>query len=127
MPLWQEEKLQTIKYVDDNTLQEKNNMENADLDVETGGRIKHAPRTQNIFRTIVHRAEESDMQIDPKKTTMLCISKAATYKARAFILDQNGERIDSVDTLKVLGFYFSSRHNMQAQVDAIVLKFTQKL
>ena len=127
MPLWQEEKLQTVNYVDDNTLHEKNNMENAEVDKETGDRIKDAPRTQNTFRTIVHRAGEADMQINPQKTTMICISDAATYTARAFILDQNGEQIDSVDTLKVLGFHFSSKPNMQAQLDAIVSKITQKL
>lgn len=65
MPPWQNEKLQTVKYVDDNTLHEKINMENAEVDEDTGDRVKHAPRTQNTFRTVIHRAGEADMQINP--------------------------------------------------------------
>ena len=125
-PVCQEEKIQNVKYVDDNVVHEKINMENADV-TAPGERTKQAFRTQNLIRVIVHNAEEAEMLVNPKKTVMLCISDAASYKAKAFILDHEGEVVESQDHLKVLGFHFSNRPNMQAQVDSIIGKFTRKL
>ena len=102
-------------------------METAEHMQGTSIKRKHAKRSQNVVRTIVHCAEDSDMVINAKKTRMLCISAATSYEAKAYILDNEGQEIESGSSLKILGFHFSSAPNMQAQVDSIIGKFNRKL
>ena len=40
------------------------------------------------------------MTVNTSKTAMLCISDAMLYKARVFIEDGNGERVDSGETMR---------------------------
>lgn len=121
---WIVEKLQVVKYFGDNSVHEKINMENAEPIPGTNIKKKHSPRTQNLVRTVVHVAEDSSMQINAKKTKMLCISDAASCTASAYTIDHNEGEIHSKSTLKVLGLTFSAKPSMQAQVDAIVQKIT---
>ena len=60
------ELIRVLKYVDDNVLIEKLNFDT----IRTDGylfRLKHAIRTQNGFRRIVHQAESVGMKVHPGK------------------------------------------------------------
>ena len=61
------------------------------------------------------------------KTMVLCVSDSCMYKAAAFIKDEQGSEIDSVDYLKILGVHFSSRPNMSAQLEAIYKKSSARI
>ena len=122
LPVWQTEPLYVLKYVDDNVIIEKLNFD----PVPTGGdgtRVKHAVRTQNLFRLIVHEAEMRGMRVNGKKTKALLISELKSYLPKAFFNDENGDQIKAGETMTILGFTFSSDVGMGAQVEAIRKKF----
>ena len=58
------------------------------------------------------------MIVNRAKTKILCISDAQTYKARGYLLDSDGNRLDSGPTMKVLGFHLDSRPSVHAHVRA---------
>ena len=125
LPPWRVEPLQVLKFVDDNVVQEKINFDS----VPTDGfsfRVKHAARTQNLTHGIVHEALARGLKVNNAKTTALCISEVKGYIPKAFIFDLDGNQIKSGNTMKLLGFHFSSDVGMQAQVDAIRRKFFAK-
>ena len=126
LPPWQQTLIQVLKYVDDNVLHEKANFEFVETD-EMFRRIKHFVRTQNLFRRVVGQAEDKGMQVNALKTNLMCISDASSYTACGFIEDSEGTRIESTDSMKILGFYFSSKPDMSAQVEAIQRKFRTRL
>ena len=82
-------------------------------------RVKHAVQAQNVFRHLVRKAEAIGMKVNAAKTTMVCFSDAAAYKADAYIEDEDGNRIGCQDRMKALGMRFSNRPDMGAHVDWI--------
>ena len=90
-------------------------------------RVKHAVPLQNVFRHIVQRAEAKRMLVNTLKTTLLCISDATSYKADAYIQDDNGNQIGSSNQSKVLGFTLSDRPGAHGHVDALRRQFRQRL
>ena len=114
--------LQVLKYVDDNILIEKLNFDT----VATDGhffRSKLAVRTQNLFRRIVHQARAVGMKIHPGKTIAMCIAELKSYNPLAFFYDSDGAKVQTVQTMKILGVTFSSDPDMRAQVESIRKKF----
>ena len=119
LPAWQEKKMRVSKYVDDNILVEKLNCE---FTRTSGDGKKHIKvvRTQNLFRRTVRVAEEKKMRVNGAKTKLLCISDAKSYDTAVFFHDAEGNKIEESDKLKILGFHFSKKPTMQAQVDSIL-------
>ena len=66
------------------------------------------------------------MKVNTGKTAMICISDAMSYNAEAFIRDDEGNRIDSGPTMKILGFNFSDRPTMHAHVEALRKRFRRQ-
>lgn len=66
------------------------------------------------------------MKVNSSKTNILCILDALSYTPLTYIVDSHGERIDSKDCLKVLGFNFSDRPTVQLHVDVTVKKMRQR-
>ena len=115
-----------FKYIDDNLICEKVNFGTVQTQGDPPIKVKQALPSQNAFRSITTNAEKIGMVVNNKKTVLLCISDALNYKAKTFIIDNNGERIDCVEELKILGFTFSSKPTVQAHVDTISKKIRQK-
>ena len=84
-----------------------------------GTRIKHDMLSQNMFRRVVSRAESRGMRVNKGKTKMLCVSDTLSYTAKAFILDDDSNKVGSGMALKVLGFHFGSRPTCHAHVQAL--------
>ena len=124
----QEKPVLVFKYVDDNITCEKVNFGTVQTTVEEGEtvKIKQAIPSQNGFRSITGNAMKLGMVVNASKTGLLCISDALSYKARAFILDANNNKIECVDELKILGFTFSSKPTVSAHVATIVKKMRQR-
>ena len=123
---WEGFLLSVLKYVDDNIIHEKLCMDGLVID-QNGEKLARATRSQNLFRQITRIAEMLGMKVNADKTMVLCISDSRTYKARAYVEDANGVRVDSVDALKILGLHFSSKPDMAAQVDAVCRKFRARI
>ena len=83
---WRDMEPKVYKYVDDNLLVNRVNMEtaavgrDADACVDGPGAYwdKHGIECQNGFRRVVRRAEEKGMKVNGAKTLMLCISGATS-------------------------------------------------
>ena len=123
---WQSALLAVLKYVDDNVIHEKLFMDGAVIDEEGRKRVC-AVRSGNLFRQITLIAESLGMRVNSSKTMVLTVSDSRTYKAAAFIKDLQGNEIDCVEKLKILGVHFSSRPDMADQVDAICKKFRARI
>ena len=67
------------------------------------------------------------MIVNCKKTNMLCISELKSYIARAYIRDLEGNVIRSQESMKILGFSFSSSPDMSVQVEAIRKGFMARI
>ena len=125
---WHQKQVEVDKYVDDNLQEECVSFENAPESV-TGGvttRNKHAVGSQNAFRHIVRRAEAKGMKVNTSKTGLLCVSDALNFRATAYIEDRDGNRIESGTGLKVLGWHFSERPTVTAQIESLKKKFRQR-
>ena len=118
---WKQILADLLRYIDDEFGLSKVNFENSfGFEVnDVFHRIKHSVQSQNVFRHLVRAAEEIGMVVNSRKTSMICISDALSYKAEAYILDADGERIGCQERIKALGMYFSGRPNMDAQVASI--------
>ena len=60
------------------------------------------------------------MVVNAKKTAMVCMSGATEYKADAYIMDSDNNRIGCGNGIKALGLRFSSGLDMEEQVRHIV-------
>ena len=123
---WESLLLSVLKYVDDNIIHEKISMDRLVIDKNGEKRVR-AVRSQNLFKQIARIARMLGMKVNSAKTMVLCISDSRTYKASAFIEDEDGLEIGSVDKIKILGLNFSSRPDMSEQVDAICKKFRARI
>ena len=114
--------VKVFKYVDDNISVDKVNFGTTDA-VKVGEemiKFKLAVNLQNAFRSITRKAEEMGMVINGSKTTLLTILDALHHRPKAYILDNNNTRIDSVTSMSVLGFRLSDRPTVSAHVDYVV-------
>ena len=59
------------------------------------------------------------MVVNTNKTAMMCISGALDYKADAYILDADQNRVGCTDSIKALGIRFSTTLDMEAQVQHV--------
>ena len=123
---WEEWLLSVLKYVDDNIIVEKLSMDGLVID-EQGMKLARAVRSQNLFRRICKVAEDMGMRVNAAKTLLMCISDSRTYEASAFIEDGDGQRVDAVPTMKVLGVHLSSKPDVSAQVASIIKKMRGRI
>ena len=111
--------VKVVKYVDDNITIEKLNFGPVQT-TDVGGfsfKFKVAVNTQNGFRSIKCKAEEIGMIVNSSKTKLITISDALNYRPRAYIHDCDGTRIESGETLNILGFHLSDRPGVHAHID----------
>lgn len=117
-----------VKYVDDTLLIEKVNfgpvapVEVNDVDTKT----KQASGLQNAFRSVTRNAQRKKMVVNEDKTNLLCVLDALNYQPRTYIEDNNSNQIDCGKTMRVLGFDFSTRPTVPAQVNSIRRRLRQR-
>ena len=72
-------------------IQEKVNVQDFPLLDSEGQRTKivRVPRTEQMFNRIVNKASKCGMKVNRKKTTVLCISDAISFKPRV-VMDVGG-------------------------------------
>ena len=120
---WRAKSPKSLKYVDDNTIVTKINMQTGrEVGRDEGGKMikeKHDLLTQNLFRRVVGRAEGRGMVVNNAKTKIICMSDANTYRPRAFFIDDDGNRLESGGTIKVLGFHLDGHPSVHAHVEAL--------
>ena len=105
-------------YVDDNL---QVNMETAVRGEDEGCRFrdKHVMECQNSFCMMIRIAEEIGMEVNEKKTAMLCSSGAQSYAARSHLLTSSRARVSFRPKMKVLEYHFSSSSTAHAHIAAL--------
>ena len=66
------------------------------------------------------------MKVNTKKTNLICISDSLNYKTCAYIEDRDGVQIESGERLKLLGWHFSSRPNVDAYLEVMKRRFRER-
>lgn len=117
-----------FKYVDDNLSCEKMNLGSTIITLRDGKpiKMKQAIPLQNSFRCITANARKKGMVVNTLKTNLLCVSDALQYKAVAFIVDEEGNRIESTDEMRVLGFYFGCKPTVDNHVQHVTSSLRRK-
>ena len=117
-----------FKYIDDNVSCEKANFGSVDTIVEGDQTIKkkHTIPTQNAFRCVTTKALEKGMVVNASKTGLLCVSDALNYRPQAFIMDCQDNVICSGTSLKILGFWFSDRPNVDLHVSKLITQLRRR-
>ena len=119
--IWRHRPTSVHKYIDDSIQDSKLNYEN--VITLNGSRTKQAIDAQNVFRRTIRNAETIGMKVNTQKTNLLCVSDSISFKAEAYFHSEEGLRLTTGDSLKLLGFRFGARPNCQAHVDAMKRSF----
>lgn len=119
----------TVKaYIDDYNLLEKVRTTAAVSHMTTNKTTYrvHAPESQKIFGNVKRNAEDIKMIVNDAKTQMLCVHDKGPLM-KTYINTPTGEKIESGDTLKILGFTFGSTPDVGTNTDILVRKFISNL
>ena len=127
-PAWRHKKITVKKFVDDNLQAEKLQMKSALTYDQQGHLYKNVRASQSevMFNHISRQAKEKGLLVNSKKTSLLAVSGARSYLAKAHIYDSDNTRIDSEETLKILGFVFNNNGTVNDQVESLVKKVNQR-
>ena len=88
--------------------------------------LPHAVKSETNFGLIKSRAEEMGMRVNAGKTQLLCISSNNVCRVQSYIRF-DGEEIRSSSELKILGFWFGSKPNVDVHVNKLLSKFRSRL
>ena len=126
--VWEEKAVLVFKYVDDNITCAKLNFGSTPVVLVDGQKTKmrQAIPSQNAFLSITTNAKKIGMLVNSKKTGLLCISDALSYKPYTYIEDEDGNKIECVEELKILGFTFSAKPTVDAHVRGVVKRMRQR-
>ena len=123
---WKQRPERLYKYVDDHLQVLQINTET--VDNVAGKKKKHATISQNTFRRVLRKAEGRGMKVNTNKTGMLCISDALTFRADAYLEDEDGQEVTSegTESIKILGFHFNRRPTVHAHVASLKKRFYER-
>ena len=127
-PTWRDKPVGVRKFVDDNLQTEKLSMKEVNQ-YEQGGQIYRnvrARKSEAMFRHISANAENQGLKVNTDKTTLLPVSGAVSYQARAHMYDRTNTRIDCSDKLKALGFTFNRYGDISDQVENLCKKYRSR-
>ena len=118
----------TQMYIDDLTVGETHAMERAKYHISSQRTLKtvHAYHCEDSFNGIKKNADAIGMVINNAKTQLICVSANSGCDIKSYI-NADGQRIDSVSELKVLGFVFDERPTVDAHVNYSINKFNKAI
>ena len=115
------------KYVDDMTPEEKKTSKSTPSVVDYGddlGKARHtfhAKRTQKTLEKLEEQCTIKGLKINEETTQLLSLS-AGRVATRSWVKTKNGSTIYSTPTCKILGFQFSNKPNVEAQIQNLIRK-----
>ena len=115
-------------YVDDTTLVDVVQTEKATLHLTTAATKAHFEdlALEEDFAVLEGRAEEIKMKVNAKKTQLLVIAPSNGNDHSAAINTEQ-HRIESVETMKLVGFTFGNKPGVGEHVKAVEDKFRRKI
>ena len=88
--------------------------------------LPHAIKLEKNFTRVKNRAQEIGMKVNSTKTQLLCVSGNHSCTVKAYIRTDD-EEIVSGDELKILGFWFGPKPNVNVHVEKMLAKFRARL
>ena len=120
-----EKQVRIFKYIDDNIICEKINFGTTPVTGQPPTKRKEAIPTQNAYRSMTGNAVAKGMVVNPTKTSCVCVSDAQSYTPTTYFHDEEGNIVESGESMKVLGFHFSNKPTVQPHIDQTVKKIRQ--
>ena len=113
-----------VKYVDDTTTVEVVSKEETEKHFTTGTTTELVPSilTSGTLLGIVEKSETIGMRVNCRKTQMTVVSPDNGCRTMA-VLDVNGERINSVPSIKLLGYMIGEAPGAGPQLSHMKAKF----
>ena len=78
-----------------------------------------ALKSEILYSVVQARAKDLGMRVNSTKTQMLCIGATGNCNNKTFIVASGEEKITSGNSLKILGFTFGTKPNVDEQVHSI--------
>ena len=88
--------------------------------------LPHTIKSEENFAAIKPNAEIIGMKVNTAKTQFLCISSNSNYEVKSYIRTMDTE-IKSSNELKILGFWFGNKPNINIHVNKLLDKFPSRL
>ena len=66
------------------------------------------------------------MVVNSNKTKLLTVSDALNYRPKAYIMDENNNKIESGNSMNILGFHLSDRPDVNEHVRQVVKKMKMR-
>ena len=119
-PLYVDAPILTVKLVDDELNVDKVNMKTVKLlrDGPTFFRNLHADRTEALLEHIAMKACVKGIDINEKKTGLMCVSAAIGFEPRVHV-KLNGQEIKGTKSMKILGFTLDSDYGFRTHVNNV--------
>ena len=126
-PKFKKSDIRTLKFVDDQVNLNKINMRKAELLVQNGNFFRNVrdKRTEDLLEHITTRAELKGMRINEKKTSLMCVSAATSFEARATV-NVKQERVLGSQHLKILGVTLDSNCTFGSHINNLSKKMRAK-
>ena len=124
---WKDENLTVKCYIDDYSGCEKVRIEGSVFHLTQNQQktLVHATKSQGLLTSVERIAAEKFMKVNTGKTQLLCIN-SSRGDVRSYI-NTSQKRIVSGDSLKLLGFTFGRRPNVNAHLAVLMPKLRRKL
>ena len=117
-----------VKYIDDINIGEVNALETAQRHLSQRKEVKrvHARYCEEAFDRITANASKIGMRINAAKTQLLNISDPRQSDIVSHIV-ADGVKVESVETMKILGFVFGKNPNVSEHVSYCINKFNKSI
>ena len=94
---------------------------------ENGVRFKvvNPVGSQKMFEHISERARSRGMLVNEKKTGLVCVSAAKSFKAKASLMC-DGEKVESTKSTKLLGFVFDTDAGAASQAASVAARLRSR-
>ena len=121
---WKEAPIAIRKFIDDTSGEEKTAIQTGVKHVTAGKEEVHVHvwKSEALLMTVMQNARAIEMEVNPSKTQLLCITSAINYQVRSYIYS-DGQKLLSGDTLKLLDYTMCRRPNSDQHITDIRRKY----
>ena len=87
----------------------------------------HATQCQEFYENVKRNAESIGISVNDKKTQLLCLSAANSADTKSYIRLKDGTKIESQETLKILGHHFGESPDLDVNLNKLSIKFRSRI
>ena len=121
---WSDVPLRMWKYVDDFLAGERLSIDVTEFFFSTNKQkiLIHVAGSERFFKSVAENATSIGMRVNESKTQLSCLSTAIDSHVNSYIKLEDGTEIRGGDHMKILGFYFGRKPNMDTHINELKKK-----